>query len=50
MGYRQIANVFGPLMVDETTGALLVDAGGGKQFIDTEISPGRMLLAIFAFE
>ena len=28
MGYRQIANVFGPLMVDETTGALLVDAGG----------------------
>ena len=28
MGYRQVATTFGPLMVDETTGALLVDAGG----------------------
>ena len=41
MGYKQIANVFGPLMVDETTGALLVDAGGfviEANIIDADIN------------
>ena len=41
MGYKQIANVFGPLMVDETSGALLVDAGGfviEADIIDADIN------------
>ncbi len=41
MAYKQIANVFGPLMVDEDTGALLVDAGGfviEADIIDADIN------------